>query len=42
MQKRFAHLFSPKRDEQRLSLIQAMAERNISEYGLLDAEEARA
>jgi pyruvate ferredoxin oxidoreductase beta subunit len=42
LQKRFAHLFSPKRDEQRLSLIQAMAERNISEYGLLDAEEARA
>jgi pyruvate ferredoxin oxidoreductase beta subunit len=42
LQKRFAHLFSPKRDEQRLGLIQAMADRNISEYGLLDAEEARA
>jgi pyruvate ferredoxin oxidoreductase beta subunit len=41
LQKRFAHLFAPKRDEQRLALIQAMADRNISEYGLLDAEVAR-
>jgi pyruvate ferredoxin oxidoreductase beta subunit len=41
LQKRFAHLFAPKRDELRLGLIQATADRNISEYGLLDAEGAR-
>ncbi len=41
LQKRFAHLFAPRRDEQRLALIQAQADRNISEYGLLDAEGAR-
>ena len=41
LQKRFAHLFAPRRDEQRLALIQAMADRTISEYGLLDAEAAR-
>ena len=29
LQKRFAHLFSPKRDEARLAQIQAIADRNI-------------
>ncbi len=41
LQKRFAHLFSPKRDEARLTQIQAIADRNISTYGLLDLEGAR-
>jgi pyruvate ferredoxin oxidoreductase beta subunit len=41
LQKRFAHLFSPKRDEARLAQIQAIADRNISTYGLLDLEAAR-
>ncbi|HSQ09317.1 MAG TPA: thiamine pyrophosphate-dependent enzyme [Burkholderiaceae bacterium] len=41
LQKRFAHLFSPKRDEARLAQIQAIADRNISTYGLLDLEGAR-
>ena len=40
-QKRFAHLFSPKRDEARLAQIQAIADRNISTFGLLDMEAAR-
>jgi pyruvate ferredoxin oxidoreductase beta subunit len=39
--KRFAHLFSPKRDEARLAQIQAIADRNISTFGLLDMEAAR-
>jgi pyruvate ferredoxin oxidoreductase beta subunit len=42
LQKRFAHLFSPKPDKARLQRIQAEADHNISEFGLLDAEEARA
>jgi pyruvate ferredoxin oxidoreductase beta subunit len=41
MQKRFAHLFAPKRDEARLAHIQAIADRNIATYGLLDVESAR-
>ena len=41
LQKRFAHLFSPKRDDARLAQIQAMADRNIVSYGLLDEEGAR-
>ena len=41
LQKRFAHLFSPKRDEARLAQIQAIADRNISTFGLLDMEAAR-
>jgi pyruvate ferredoxin oxidoreductase beta subunit len=40
-QKRFAHLFSPKRDDARLAQIQALADRNITSYGLLDDEGAR-
>ncbi len=39
-QKRFAHLFSPKRDEARLAQIQATADRHIREYKLIDADEA--
>jgi pyruvate ferredoxin oxidoreductase beta subunit len=36
MQKRFAHLFKPARDEKRLILMQAIADRNISRFGLLE------
>jgi pyruvate ferredoxin oxidoreductase beta subunit len=35
LQKRFAHLFSPKRDEERLAQIQATADRNIRRFGLM-------
>ena len=38
-QKRFAHLFKPKRDEEVLAALQAMADRNIVRYNLLDDEE---
>jgi pyruvate ferredoxin oxidoreductase beta subunit len=41
LQKRFAHLFTPKRDDARLARIQAIADRNIVTYGLLDSEVAR-
>lgn len=34
IQKRFAHLFKPKRDESRLALIQSIADRNIERFGL--------
>jgi pyruvate ferredoxin oxidoreductase beta subunit len=37
LQKRFAHLFAPRRDDERLAAIQAAADRNIARYGLLDA-----
>jgi pyruvate ferredoxin oxidoreductase beta subunit len=36
LQKRFAHLFGAKPDEARLALIQAAADRNILEFGLVD------
>ncbi|MBS0198060.1 MAG: pyruvate ferredoxin oxidoreductase [Planctomycetes bacterium] len=39
MQSRFAHLFSPKRDERRIAMIQAIADRNIRRFGLLDKSE---
>jgi pyruvate ferredoxin oxidoreductase beta subunit len=42
LQKRFAHLFAPQRDHVRLAQIQAIADRNISEFGLLDMEAVRA
>ena len=42
LQKRFAHLFTPHRDHVRLAQIQAIADRNISEFGLLDMEAVRA
>ena len=34
-QKRYAHLFSPRRDDERLARIQAIADANIATYGLL-------
>jgi pyruvate ferredoxin oxidoreductase beta subunit len=34
MQKRFAHLFRPVRDEERIAAIQAIADRNIRRFGL--------
>ena len=34
-QKRFAHLFGKERDEARIARIQAMADANIAEYGLI-------
>ena len=36
LQKRFAHLFSPKLDCERLALLQANADRTIARFGLLD------
>ena len=35
LQKRFAHLFGKQRDDERIARIQAMADANIAEYGLL-------
>lgn len=40
IQKRFAHLFKPQRDEQRLAIIQATADLNIKRFGLLDESPA--
>jgi pyruvate ferredoxin oxidoreductase beta subunit len=37
LQKRFAHLFAPKRDTVRLAAIQATADRNIKRFGLVEA-----
>ncbi len=34
LQRRFAHLFKPKRDDDRLAAIQAIADRNIKRFGL--------
>ena len=36
LQRRFAHLFKPQRDEDVIGRLQAMADRNIVRYGLLD------
>jgi len=36
-QKRFAHLFGPKPDVETIARLQAIADRNIRRYGLLDA-----
>jgi pyruvate ferredoxin oxidoreductase beta subunit len=41
MQKRFAHLFGKAPDTERLALIQAIADRNIRRFGLIDATTAR-
>lgn len=38
LQKRFAHLFRPARDEDRIAAIQAIADRNIKRFGLLNGE----
>jgi pyruvate ferredoxin oxidoreductase beta subunit len=39
-QGRFAHLFKPKRDEVRLTTLQALADKNIKQYNLLREEVA--
>ncbi|MBW3068631.1 pyruvate ferredoxin oxidoreductase [Actinomyces sp. 594] len=40
LQRRFAHLFRPTRDEQTIGRLQALADRNIRRYGLLGHPEA--
>lgn len=40
LQKRFAHLFAPRRDDERLTLIQAIADRNVALYDLLPTKDA--
>ena len=35
MQSRFAHLFKPRRDERRIAMIQAIADRNVKKFGLI-------
>jgi len=37
-QRRFAHLFSSEEGKGRIAHLQAIADRNIAEYHLLDAE----
>jgi pyruvate ferredoxin oxidoreductase beta subunit len=36
-QRRFAHLFSPKRNDEAIARIQEMADRNIRRFGLVEA-----
>jgi pyruvate ferredoxin oxidoreductase beta subunit len=36
LQKRYAHLFGNPPDEARIARIQAIADRNVADYGLLD------
>jgi pyruvate ferredoxin oxidoreductase beta subunit len=36
VQKRFAHLFSPRRDERRIAMIQSIADRNVGRFGLVE------
>lgn len=38
-QRRFAHLFRPHRDEETLARLQAMCDRNIRRYGLIDEDQ---
>ena len=38
LQKRFAHLFAPTRRDDVIDRLQAMADRNIARYGLLETE----
>jgi pyruvate ferredoxin oxidoreductase beta subunit len=38
LQKRFVHLFRPERDDERIGAIQAIADRNIKRFGLLNGE----
>ncbi|SDN66240.1 pyruvate ferredoxin oxidoreductase beta subunit [Actinomyces ruminicola] len=40
LQRRYAHLFRPTRDEETIGRIQALADRNIRRYGLLDRTDA--
>ncbi len=37
-QRRFAHLYKPKRDEETIARMQAICDRNILRYGLIDEE----
>ncbi len=37
-QRRFAHLYRPKRDEETIARMQAMCDRNIRRYGLIDED----
>ena len=37
LQKRFAHLFGAKPDSERIAHIQALADRNVKRFGLLDS-----
>lgn len=39
LQKRFAHLFSPVRDAEGIAAIQAIADRNIQRFGLLEEQQ---
>jgi pyruvate ferredoxin oxidoreductase beta subunit len=41
LQRRFAHLFVPRRDEERLAAIQAIANRNIERFGLAPSDASR-
>jgi pyruvate ferredoxin oxidoreductase beta subunit len=41
LQKRFAHLFGKTPDSERLALIQAIADRNIRRFGLIDANSTK-
>jgi pyruvate ferredoxin oxidoreductase beta subunit len=41
LQKRFAHLFGKSPDSERLALIQAIADRNIRRFGLIDANSTK-
>lgn len=38
-QRRFAHLFKPERDEETLARMQAICDRNIRRYGLIDKDQ---
>ncbi len=38
-QRRFSHLFKPERDEEGLARLQAMCDRNIRRYGLIDEDQ---
>jgi pyruvate ferredoxin oxidoreductase beta subunit len=38
MQKRFAHLFTPIRNDAVIARLQAVADRNVARYGLMDSE----
>ncbi len=38
LQRRFAHLFRDGREDPRVARLQALADKRIAEYGLLEAE----
>lgn len=39
MQRRFAHLFRPKKDEETIARLQAICDRNIMRYGLIEEDQ---